>query len=321
MSLRAVGHRSLNAGDSVSLLPSKKNNGPDQNRSDSANKDIVLTTSTQRHWCLRLRCSDSKFEDADLERRYADYFIRGRRVVLNVVCCIGASFSVGLMVLMALNWQGSCWTSTTPAPDNPAGVDLTAYYASRFLSHLALNVAFVSGLVCVHLEHLRSKWFAISRLIVVWVFVVTMSLLLTATVVGYWQYTRVDHWVSTANVCAAPADERISVLRSVVDITLEITSSQKSNSVSMLLCPVFALVFAPPVRTYIALLLFATCFFVIPDWSVTWRMYTYTRTLTANIALGTDNSTATHNFDQMYDLTHDLLQYVLRVAGCLPASA
>ena len=67
--------------------------------------------------------------------------------------------------------------------------------------------------------------------------------------------------------------ERLIALNFLLDLTYSVESSLDANSISLLLTPVFILIFAPPVRTYIALLGVVSVAMVGPNWAVCWFMY------------------------------------------------
>ena len=248
-----------------------------------------------------------QFDDKDLEARYTLFVVKGRQAVVIAVALVGCVFSLSLAILLGLNWDCSYWLGDV-SNRNPSGIDLTGYYSLKLCGHLFLFIGFASGIVSVVLKQTQTRWAAVSTTLCAWLLFVALGSVLASTFAGLFQLQFLAGWANTTLPSSTNITELRSLVGSTVDISVEITDSITSNSVSLLLGPIFALIFLPPAKRYVIMVCIVMAIYIIPNWAVCWMVYHEKEVVVRIISDNTFDAEETNRYNQYYDLMHTLLQ-------------
>jgi hypothetical protein len=189
-----------------------------------------------------------RFKDPALERQYMAFFVTGRRFVLSCVSCVVLCFSSVLTILLIENWGNSPWLGGVPSANNPAGLDLTVYFGAKAAAHVAMLVVYATALITVNVRATQLRWDVVSYALSLFLVVVNMAVTLTSTSVGYREYVRLYDWALEHITNSSSYAERLFALNNVTLFSLEVTNTQSSNSMTLLLLPsIFSMVFGAPI--------------------------------------------------------------------------
>jgi len=222
-------------------------------------KVALLHAAPSKGDCPR-KCSDRicgiRFSDPSLERNYGAYFVQGRRQVVSALSLTVVVFSVVVFLV-----QYSTWTSWQGKLPLVKYTDM--FFWTKMISQLSLAIIFsVTGIVINVRGH--SSWGPVSSAMISLFVAVSNLALLVSSFVG------VKCYILVSTTCAVFSDGTACVpvdnvtIADFVDTWNEVvTSAISTNTASMMVAPVFALVFSAPMRTYlVCMAAFVVCIIV-----------------------------------------------------------
>eukprot|EP00750_Incisomonas_marina_P018864 INCI3158.3.p1 GENE.INCI3158.3~~INCI3158.3.p1 ORF type:complete len:726 (-),score=102.65 INCI3158.3:70-2247(-) len=199
-------------------------------------------------------CSGFTFVDAELEARYTQFVINGRRVAVTVISVLIALVEISLELLnesgigtTAVTWNG------TKTPWNPYGTDLRTMFTLNLAAAFLVAIIFLATAVAINIPFFQEKWNICSALLASLFFLVYMPLILASSAVSAEQF-----YVSLGNT-SVPEQQCFHgncsyIQEYTISLLYEVSQGVSANSVTMLLGPLYGLTFAASIRAYTTLM-------------------------------------------------------------------
>lgn len=175
MSLNSSGSSAIASG-SIRSIESENDADVD---ADLLQKE-TFGTSVKKVIC---NCNGFTFADAELEARYMQFVINGRRVAITVVSVLIAVVEVTLELLneseignSTLTWNG------TKTPWNPYGTDLRKVFTLNLASAFLVAIIFLSTAVAINIPFFQKRWNTCSAILASLFFLVYLPLILASSV-------------------------------------------------------------------------------------------------------------------------------------------
>ena len=251
------------------------------------------------------------FHNPALERDYHSFLVSGRQKVLTGISVIIVCFATVLSVLLSLNWSTSPWSGNV-THQNPCGANLSPYYGCKFGAHLSLVVSFACGGILINTPATAKHWNSVSTVVASIVAGGTLPLVFLSSVVGYFELSDCRNMILGNFTPSQINDSRVanataSDMAALLDLTFEISTTARSNSVTLLLGPVYMLAFSMPMKSYVIMVSFVLIFLIFPDVILHGLLYNITSLVLGS--LGNEDDVM-KGYDLYYDIGHGALQYV-----------